>query len=200
MTTGVGRLGEETTMARGIQRLGLLGTGILLVLALGLNASAGTLNAGGTHSGETHSGENHKNEDLTGIILWNGDLSLSNLSGVDFTNAQLLFTDLTGSNLKNANFTGADLRFADLTNVELKDAVLTGADVASADLSGVLNWSTIDWTGVVYDLATVFPTGMNPVTEGMVGEPALSLLGIVGLAAFSMRPRRKRSRAMHGHR
>jgi uncharacterized protein YjbI with pentapeptide repeats len=74
-------------------------------------------------------------------------LSRFDLSGADFTNAQLapdlrnqsmglMRTDLSGANLSAANFSKADLSFALLRFVNLTGAVLTGAKLVGADLAG----------------------------------------------------------------
>ena len=80
-------------------------------------------------------------EYLREINLSYGDLSLSILEGVDFTEAQLVNTnlfraDLTVANLYKANLTGANLRGADLRGAELAYADLRFADLRDVSLAG----------------------------------------------------------------
>lgn len=67
------------------------------------------------------------------------------LSGVDFTDAKLL-----GAHLAHANLTGAILRGADIRKASLKYANLENADLSDA----------------VYDQATEWPDGFDPVAAG----------------------------------
>ncbi len=67
------------------------------------------------------------------------DLTLLDLSGLDFTRrnlygAILKGTDLSRANLTGANFTLADLRGADLTGANLSGANFTGALMEGVDL------------------------------------------------------------------
>ncbi|MBD2596774.1 pentapeptide repeat-containing protein [Nostoc spongiaeforme FACHB-130] len=81
---------------------------------------------------------------MSGTLLSNANLSLAELSGVNFSEANLSFADLSGAsldgaylcytNLKNADLRGADLSCANLKNADLSGANLSGANLSLADL------------------------------------------------------------------
>lgn len=60
------------------------------------------------------------------VIATAGTVKIPNqttdLTGVNFSGAQLVSADFRGSILKNANFTGANVLFADFTNADLTGA------------------------------------------------------------------------------
>ena len=63
----------------------------------------------------------------------------TNLSGADFTGADLHETNLSGADLSGANLSyaylgGADLRGANLSGAELSEAELSGAELSGAEL------------------------------------------------------------------
>ena len=60
---------------------------------------------------------------------------MSDLSGVDLTNAYLVENNLKGASLKNAILKGADLTDAELGGADLMDADLTGATLTRADFT-----------------------------------------------------------------
>lgn len=72
--------------------------------------------------------------DLSGIELYEADLSLLNLSNANFESAHLPRVRLNGANLSGANLAFADLRSADVTWVNLSGANLTIADLRQAQL------------------------------------------------------------------
>ena len=100
---------------------------------------------------------------------------------VDFQRARLVGLDLRHKVLRGANFhfadlSEADLRWADLRDANLEGAYLTGARLEGTDLRGA-NLKTAyalatnlgdalldgaDLTGVIYDQATTWPSGIRP--------------------------------------
>lgn len=71
-------------------------------------------------------------QDFTDAELTDADLSGADLMGVDFRGATLVDADLSETDL-----TGGDLRGADLTDADLSGATLTGTDLRDADLTDV---------------------------------------------------------------
>ena len=64
------------------------------------------------------------------------DLSNTNLSGADLSDANLKYANLGNTNLRCADLSDADLRGADLGNTNLRHADLRRADLRSAALGG----------------------------------------------------------------
>lgn len=83
-----------------------------------------------------------------------------NLSGVDFSDAQLNRANLAGANLSGANFTNADLRQANLTGADLSDAILIRANLPGADLS-YSNLTGADLSGSNLIRANVIGANIN---------------------------------------
>lgn len=72
--------------------------------------------------------------DLSGIELYEADLSLLNLSNANFESAHLPRVRLNGANLSGANLAFADLRSADVTRANLSGANLIYADLKQTQL------------------------------------------------------------------
>ena len=98
--------------------------------------------------------------DFSGANLRSADFSGANLRGVDFSGADLSGADLRSANLRSANLRSADFSGADLSGADLRSANLSGADLRSANLSGAdlrsANLSDADLSGVFYNEYTSF--------------------------------------------
>ena len=128
------------------------------------------------------------------------DFSMSNLSGADFWYAILWYTNFSNANLSGSEFWFADLWFADLSNADLTNidfwqTDLSNANFQGANLSGsyldlALNWNSADFTNATYNNDTLFPTGFDPETEGMIFDafvpfPTGIYFFLAGLFCFS---------------
>jgi uncharacterized protein YjbI with pentapeptide repeats len=110
------------------------------------------------------------------------DMPVPNLAGEDLSEREFQEAFLLNANLdravlkhtrfyisymKGASLRGADLTGASLISVFLEGADLTGASLRNADLRGArlsdANLTKADLTGAVYNLATVWPVGFDPV-------------------------------------
>lgn len=115
--------------------------------------------------------------DLTLVSFRQSDLSGTNFKGAKFgpetkfTESTLNDAILEGADLKGADFSKVNLRGAnlkktknwgDVTNCTFCDADLSGADLSTA--KG--DMETVQWTGAIYDEATKFPAGVDPVAQG----------------------------------
>lgn len=88
---------------------------------------------------------NNPGIDLSGANLRVALMDNADLSGANFTRAELYFAGLNSATLPNANFTFADLSFADLSGTDLSgttiaiatllDTLLPNADLTNANLS-----------------------------------------------------------------
>jgi uncharacterized protein YjbI with pentapeptide repeats len=134
---------------------------------------------------------------ISGADLTNADLSGANLSGADLSKANLIRANLSEANLSGANLNGtnlsqqanlssanlskanlsgsslktANLMRADLSNANLSNANLLGANLEEANLEGVKLQQAL------YDAATIFPTGFDPIKAGAyLIAPGVSLL------------------------
>ena len=172
------------------------------------------------HSGHDHSFENLRNVDLThaslasanltGAILGDGDFD-----GLDLTSARLFGADLRGfrTHVEGAIFVGADLRntswddaaptYSDFRNARLGGANLSELTVNFGDFRGArftdslygdAHFTDPDFRGSIYDSATLFPVGIDPVAWGFVFVPepstlALAALGAIGLLIAARRQR-----------
>jgi curved DNA-binding protein CbpA len=87
-------------------------------------------------SGKDFSRANLSNKDLSGRNLSYANLSGSNLSDTFMHKVNLRGADLSESNLFRANLLLADLREANLRSANLIGADLSGADLRGADLTG----------------------------------------------------------------
>ena len=116
--------------------------------------------------------------------LVSSGLQFADLSDSDLSNSDMRFANLYGANLNNANLIGANLSNANFWNAEL-----INSDISLANLRDTIKWNTAIYTGAIYSESTIFPSGMNPETYGMifvseVPLPAgiyLFLSGLVGL-------------------
>ena len=97
------------------------------------------------------------------IIMSNADLS-----GADFTNAELSGANLPGANLSGADFTNADLRGANLKGANLSKAIFTKADLSAANGSS----SSLSSTNTCASLEGCFPK--------FVGATDLSNTDLIG--------------------
>jgi uncharacterized protein YjbI with pentapeptide repeats len=73
--------------------------------------------------------------DLSGLNLYEADLSDSDLSGANLSGVNLTDADLSGAKLLNANLAGTNLTDADLSGANLLNANLAGANLEGVDLS-----------------------------------------------------------------
>jgi Pentapeptide repeats (8 copies) len=90
------------------------------------------------------------------------------LVGVNFEGADLSHANLSAANLSESNFSGeANLTFADLSRADLRNANLRGTRLEGANLEG------IQLEGAVYDEATRFPLGFDPIKAKAVATGAL---------------------------
>ena len=158
---------------------------IALALAIGAPGSALPLSPFANHSGEDHSADSHSGY-LEGIDLSFADLSNSDFSLVNLTSADLTSADVSNTILTSANLTGAIFVGVDLSQSDLSGSTVSGADFSGADVS------VVDWTGVLYNGATIFPSGFDPVANGLVFVPnpdtgVLLATGLVGLAVYGRR-------------
>jgi len=99
---------------------------------------------------------------LAGARMRGAYLRRADLRGADLADADLAGADLAGAYLNGADLRRADLRRADLLQADLRRADLTGADLTGAVLAGA------DLTDALYDAATVWPDGVDPVQRGAV--------------------------------
>ena len=144
--------------------------------------------------------------DLSGQVLWWADLNgaflhHANLQEANLMYAQLVGANFGGSNLYLVNLYGADLSLANLsfanlsganmTNTSIGGAYLLNTDLTNADLSGMTEWDEALWLGATYTNETVFPTGMDPDSFGMIEIPAPSAIVLVVLSIFAAHQRRR---------
>lgn len=82
-------------------------------------------------SGKDYSRANLSNKDLSGR-----NLSYANLTGANLSDTFMHKVNLRGANLSEANLFRANLLLADLREANLRSANLIGADLSGADLRG----------------------------------------------------------------
>ncbi|MBW4633761.1 MAG: pentapeptide repeat-containing protein [Iphinoe sp. HA4291-MV1] len=82
------------------------------------------------------SGQDFSHANLQGKDLSGRNLSYANLSGADLSDTFMHKVNLRGANLSEANLFRANLLLADLREVNLRSANLIGADLSGADLRG----------------------------------------------------------------
>lgn len=115
--------------------------------------------------------------DLVGLQLTGADFAFANLADTQLMQTQLERSDFTRADIHDADMRGANLRGAYfgvdrlLVDAHQPGANLTGADLTGADLTGA-NLSRADLTdvtltnanleGVLYDPATIWPSGFHP--------------------------------------
>ena len=105
-----------------------------------------------TTSASCHPGKSAK---CVGVDLANANLSKANLTGADFSLADLAGADLQLANLTGANLAGADISGADLAGATLTHARFRGANLMGADLAGAVN---ADLRGAIM-CHTLLPSG-----------------------------------------
>jgi len=115
------------------------------------------------------SGCNFTNADLRGY-----DLDAANLSGANLTGANLTNSDLEGAFLFEANLTNANFSGANLTGADTIGAILTGADFSSSILTNVTSDNDV---GTPASL----PSNFEVVSGYLVGPSAnLSISNLTG--------------------
>jgi hypothetical protein len=97
---------------------------------------------------------------LLAADLREADLHGESLAGADLSDANLAGAALDGADLSFAGLMGANLSGASLVAAKLNSANLSGADLFNTDLSGA------DLTDAVYNVATRWPEGFDPVQAG----------------------------------
>jgi len=113
-----------------------------------------------------------KDHELEGISFQGSDLQGSDFSGADlyganlcesnFDSCLLVYADLRSAFLYKATFRNADMRRARFSLDQMGGAlVLRGVDFSNANLDEA------DFTGALYDSATVFPNGFHPEKRGL---------------------------------
>ncbi|GAB4170342.1 MAG: hypothetical protein Fur0032_09160 [Terrimicrobiaceae bacterium] len=114
---------------------------------------------------------------LTLVTFRQSDLSGSNFTGANFgpetkfIESTLNDAVLEGLDLKGADFSKVNLRGANLKKTsnwgDVSDCTFSDANLCGADLSGAKgDMETVQWSGAIYDDATKFPAGVDPVKEG----------------------------------
>lgn len=125
---------------------------------------------------------------LAAASLRGAKLRLANMGKSNLAGANLSLADLSGTDMWHASLAGASLRGAVITNADLSGANLEGADLTETDLSGVASeedgWVTLE--DVVWNMATKWPDGFNPVTgcSTIPTDKTLSLAQIERLLGF----------------
>ena len=143
--------------------------------------------------------------DLSGQTLWWADLDWANLHHSNLQEANLMYAHLIGANLAHSslnsvNFYGAilseanlsftNLSYANLRFTDVFAANLFSADLTDANLTGMYNWDQAFWLRAFYNQNTIFPTGMDPESFGMILIPAPATLALLSVAVFATRRRR----------
>ena len=116
---------------------------------------------------------------LAGVLFDDFHAMDCDFSSADFSGADFLSFNSMRSNFSGADFTGVTSSFGFLGM--FLDANFRGTDLSVLDPSVDLNLAGLQ--GAVYDAATQFPAGFDPVTAGMVfiPEPATAPLATFGL-------------------
>jgi hypothetical protein len=109
---------------------------------------------------------------FSGAQLSGVNLVWVELTGVNFQGADLSHANLSGANLSGANFSGAaNLTFSDLSRADFRNTNLKGTRLEGANLEG------IQLEGAVYDEATKFPLGFDPLKAGAIAAHQESTAG-----------------------
>ncbi len=129
--------------------------------------------------------------DLTDASFKRADFIDSFLVYADLTDVKFLSADLTDADLSNATLIGTNFKRADLTNADLSNADISNAffkftDLSGADLTNIIGWETASFNKASYSPQTLLPNDMIPQELNMklVPLPAgitLFLSGLVGL-------------------
>lgn len=93
-------------------------------------------------------------------------IKYASASDARFEGADLQGAEFRYSVLSDARFRGADCRGADFRHCVLADADFSGADLRGAKFSGPSFAARFD-AKTVYDEATKFPEGFDPVAQGL---------------------------------
>ena len=172
-----------------------LGIAHLLVLfslhSKGLTVDGCELEPNVSCNGANLSGTDLSYLNLTDASFKRADFTDSFLAYADLTDVKLLSADLTDADLSNATLIGTNFKRADLTNADLSNADISNAffkftDLSGADLTNIIGWETASFNKAYYSLQTLLPTEMIPQELNMklVPLPAgitLFLSGLVGL-------------------
>ena len=144
------------------------------------------------------SGANLSGANFSDTHLEDADLSNANLSGIDLSTSTSHFgTDLSEANLSNSNLTGANLYNTALESTNFSNAVLI-----SANLQVYQGLMSATWTGAKYSIKavdnagnpspdTLFPSGWDPVANGMIAVPEPTTALLVGLGLIGLGVRRR---------
>jgi uncharacterized protein YjbI with pentapeptide repeats len=90
----------------------------------------------GAYLGDANlTGANFSGADLSGAYLGDANLTGVNFSGANLAGANFNDANLSGANLTGANLTGADLNSTNLSGANLSGVNLNRAELSSADLS-----------------------------------------------------------------
>lgn len=124
---------------------------------------------------------NFSGADLTKATFEQSDLNQANFQGAKFSD-ETVFRQV---NMNDADFSGVDFQKADLDRVNFRGSNLQGAknfgdiarvnfagsDVRGADFSTAANISDETyWKGVIYNDATKFPPGIDPIKVKAIKE------------------------------
>jgi predicted secreted protein len=90
--------------------------------------------------------KNLSREDMSGMQLFDTDMSKTELLGANLTGCDFTHCDLTGADLTKAKLTDSRLWNSDLTGANLTEADMKGADLWNARLFGAKIWRA-DLTG-----------------------------------------------------
>jgi uncharacterized protein YjbI with pentapeptide repeats len=136
------------------------------------NATVTGANFGGTTSqgftaAQLYSTASYKNGDLSGIELYDNDLTGWNFAGQNLTKGRFFESTLTNANLSNANLTEAIFSYCPLTNSDLSNATVIGANFGgttsqgftAAQLYSTASYKNGDLSGII--LAGNDLTGWN---------------------------------------
>ena len=104
-------------------------------------------------------------------LQFRADFSDANLEFATFTNCRLAYARLRYAIFSTAIFKNCDLANVDLRNATLADCTLINPDLRGADLRGAtvgksLHGGKFD-ARTLYDSATKFPPGFDPVAKGL---------------------------------
>lgn len=118
-----------------------------------------------------------RNAQLAGRELEAIHFDGSDLKGSDSSGADLYGAILSDSNFDSCLFVQADLRSVFMYRVSFRNADMRGARFSLDQMGGALVFRTVDFsnanldeadfTGALYDSATVFPNGFNPEQRGL---------------------------------
>jgi uncharacterized protein YjbI with pentapeptide repeats len=104
-----------------------------------------------------------QNANFFGAVLRDADLYWAIAHNADFTGADLRGVNLCGAGLSGARFVNADLTGTNFGRDNLAGSTnLKGADLRSKTLEDA------NLNGALFNTATVFPEGFDPVAHGMI--------------------------------